>query len=165
MLDSRSMATSNNVEATVKMRYKGSAQWGEACRFVSCAFSEVQIHNPEYLSFSGWDCAAFPTPMYMSHDYNLRWAVCGRGVSLGGSSFRVPYSGGEHRAHESGKISSEHPQGLHARIDLCILKFVGTISCERKVCGEAMPLPATNTGECLAEQRNFPGRLLPNSLV
>jgi hypothetical protein len=102
---------------------------------------------------------------YMSHHYNLRWAVCGQGVSLAGSSFRVPYSGGNIGIMKAEKILSEHPQGLHARIDLCILKFVGTISCERKVCGEGMPLPATNTGECLAQQRTFSGRLLPNSLV
>src|SRR5829696_5811666 len=82
-----------------------------------------------------------------------------------GLPFEYPIQGGEYRAHESGKILSEHPQGLHARIDLCLLKFVGTISCERKVCGEGMPLPATNTGECLAQQRIFSGRLPTNSLL
>ena len=101
----------------------------------------------------------------MSHDYNLRWLSVAREYRWRGLPFEYSIQEGNIGLMKAEKILSEHPQGLHARIDLCILKFVGTISCERKVCGEGMPLPATNTGECLAQQGNFSGRLLPNSLV
>src|ERR671910_2386995 len=36
----------------------------------------------------------------------------------------------EHGAHENRKILRAHPQGLRARIYLCILSFVGTTGCK-----------------------------------
>jgi hypothetical protein len=60
-------------------------------------------------------------------------------------------------------------KGLRARIYLCILKFVGTISCERKVCVDGVRLtaakPATNVVECFGRHRISPGSPPKNSLV
>ena len=79
----------------------------------------------------------------------------------------------QNRAHESRKESRKilgtHPKGLRARIYLCILRFVGTISCERKVRVDGVRLtaakPATNVVECLARHRISPGGPLANSPV
>src|SRR5215211_4911528 len=60
-------------------------------------------------------------------------------------------------------------KGLHALIYLCILRFVGTISCERKVRVDGVRLtaakPATNVVECLGQHRISPGGPLTNSPV
>src|SRR5918995_3147893 len=70
---------------------------------------------------------------------------------------------------ESRKILGTHPQGLRARIYLCILRFVGTISFERKVCVDGVRLlatkPATNVVECIGRHRISPGGPLANSPV
>ena len=62
------------------------------------------------------------------------------------------------------KILSIHPQGLHARIYLCILSFVGTISCERKARVDSVRFTATKTAtnlvQCLGQHRTSSGRLL-----
>src|SRR5918995_733259 len=58
-------------------------------------------------------------------------------------------------------------RGLHTRIYLCILRFVGTISCERKVRVDGVRLtatkPATKVVECLGRHRISSGRPLTSS--
>ena len=58
---------------------------------------------------------------------------------------------------------------LHARMYLCILRFVGTIGCERKVRVDVVRLRATKTAinivECLGQHRISSGRPLTNSPV
>jgi hypothetical protein len=57
-------------------------------------------------------------------------------------------------------------KGLRARIYLCILRFVGTISSERKVRVDGVRLTAAksarNVVECLGRHRISPGRPLTN---
>src|SRR5215208_2410423 len=79
-------------------------------------------------------------------------------LSRTGCSFGRPKSGSQKQKKSRVPIR----KGLRTRIYLCILRFVGTISCERKVRVDGVRLtatmPATRVVECLGRHRISPGR-------
>src|SRR5688572_28651950 len=99
---------------------------------ITCVFSPLcslndlsckNAHGPQRL-FTCWKSRL------RRRDHTTRMSVGDKPAKEDGSSWTPCGS----RAHESRKkLSVSIRRGLHARMYLCILRFVGTIGCERKV--------------------------------